>query len=84
MRRRLVAGVRSRFIDVRANSDREIAQLLREHEIDIAVDLKGYTQDSRPEILAHRGRRRSRSSYLGYPGTMGADFIDYIIADRDR
>ena len=50
-------------------------------EVDIAIDLKGYTQDSRPEILSHRPAP-IQVSYLGYPGTMGADFIDYIIADK--
>src|SRR5262249_23650206 len=68
------------FHDVRRKSDREIAQLLREREIDIAVDLKGFTQESRPEIFAFRPAP-IQASYLGYPGTMGADFIDYIIAD---
>src|SRR5262245_27431148 len=64
----------------RSNSDREIAQILREREVDIAIDLKGYTQESRPEILAFRPAP-IQASYLGYPGTMGADFIDYVIAD---
>ena len=50
-------------------------------EIDIAVDLKGFTGDSRPAILASRPAP-VQVNYLGYPGTMGADFIDYIIADR--
>ena len=50
-------------------------------EVDIAIDLKGYTQDSRPEILAYRPAP-IQVSYLGYPATMGAPFIDYIIADK--
>jgi protein O-GlcNAc transferase len=70
-----------RFIDVRRNTDRETAALLRELEIDIAVDLKGYTQDARTGIFAFRGAP-IQVNYLGYPGTMGADYIDYIIADR--
>ena len=70
-----------RFIDVREKSDRETACLLRELEIDIAVDLKGFTTDCRTEILAHRPAP-IQVNYLGYPGTMGADFIDYILADR--
>jgi protein O-GlcNAc transferase len=65
----------------RSNSDREIAQLLREREVDIAIDLKGYTLESRPEIFAFRPAP-IQASYLGYPGTMAADFIDYIIADH--
>lgn len=68
------------FHDVRAMSDAQVATLLRELEIDIAVDLKGYTHGARPGILAHRPAP-VQVSYLGYPGTMGAPFIDYIIAD---
>ncbi|MEP7182938.1 MAG: tetratricopeptide repeat protein [Betaproteobacteria bacterium] len=69
-----------RFVDVRGMSDRDAARLLREMEIDIAVDLKGFTRDSRPGILAHRPAP-VQVSWLGYPGTMGAGWIDYIIAD---
>jgi len=68
------------FIDVSAKSNREIAQLAREMEIDIAVDLKGFTQDSRPGIFAWRPAP-IQVNYLGYPGTMGASYIDYLIAD---
>ena len=70
-----------RFVDVRAMSDAEAARLLLELEIDIAVDLKGFTRDARPGILALRPAPL-QVSYLGYPGTMGASHIDYIIADR--
>jgi predicted O-linked N-acetylglucosamine transferase (SPINDLY family) len=69
-----------RFLEVRETSERETARLLRELEIDIAVDLKGYTTDARPGILAQRGAP-VQVSYLGYPGTLGADYIDYILAD---
>jgi predicted O-linked N-acetylglucosamine transferase (SPINDLY family) len=68
-------------VDVRERSDREVALLLREFKIDIAVDLKGYTRDSRPGILAFRPAP-IQVNYLGYPGTMGAKHIDYLIADR--
>jgi protein O-GlcNAc transferase len=61
-------------------SDLEIATWLREHEVDIAVDLKGYTAFSRTGIFACRPAPL-QVSYLGYPGTMGASFIDYLIAD---
>jgi protein O-GlcNAc transferase len=71
----------TRFIDTRRQSDRETALLLKEMEIDIAVDLKGYTQGCRPGILAFRPAP-IQVNYLGYPGTMGADYIDYILADR--
>jgi predicted O-linked N-acetylglucosamine transferase (SPINDLY family) len=70
-----------RFIDVRAQSDHEVASLVREMEIDIAVDLKGFTTDSRTGILAYRAAP-IQVNYLGFPGTMGADYIDYILADR--
>jgi protein O-GlcNAc transferase len=80
VRARLVAAF-DRFHDVRAKSDREVAQLLRELEIDIAIDLKGFTQNSRIGILAHRPAP-VQVSYLGYPGTTGAEFIDYVIGDR--
>ena len=69
------------FVEVRNRSDRDVALLLRELEIDIAVDLQGHTQDSRPGILALRPAP-VQVNYLGYPGTMGAEFIDYILADR--
>jgi predicted O-linked N-acetylglucosamine transferase (SPINDLY family) len=80
LRRRLIASF-EQFHDVQGKTDREVAELLREHQVDIAVDLKGYTQDARPEILAHRPAP-IQVNYLGYPGTMGADFIDYVIADK--
>ncbi|HML09909.1 MAG TPA: tetratricopeptide repeat protein [Stellaceae bacterium] len=70
-----------RFLDVQDKSDGEVARLLGELEVDIAVDLMGYTQGMRPGIL---GRRPApvQVNYLGYPGTMGAAHIDYILADR--
>ena len=69
-----------RFIDVKSKSDAEVARLLREMEVDIAVDLKGYTAESRPGILAHRGAP-VQAHYLGFPGTMSVSFVDYLIAD---
>ena len=68
------------FHDVRTRSDSEIAQLSRELAIDIAVDMKGYTQQGRPAIFAHRAAPL-QVSYLGYPGTSGAAYMDYLIAD---
>ena len=79
--RKRVAGAFDRFLDVRAKSDREIAALLATLKVDIAVDLKGYTQDSRPDILSFRPAP-IQAQWLGYPGTLGADFIDYVIADE--
>jgi len=80
MRRRLIAAF-DQFHDVRGSTDAEIAQLMRHLGIDIAVDLKGYTQDARPGILAHRPAP-IQANYLGYPGSMGVDFIDYVLVDR--
>ena len=70
-----------RFLDVRDRSDRDVASMLHESEIDIAVDLKGFTANSRTGIFALRAAPL-QVNYLGYPGTMGAPYIDYIIADR--
>ncbi|HEX3484056.1 MAG TPA: tetratricopeptide repeat protein, partial [Micropepsaceae bacterium] len=70
-----------RFVDVGAISDRDVVALARRLEIDIAVDLNGYTRNNRPGIFAMRAAP-VQVSYLGYPGTMGAEFIDYIVADR--
>jgi protein O-GlcNAc transferase len=69
------------FFDVEARSDSEVATLMRELEVDIAVDLMGHTEGSRTGILAQRAAP-IQVNYLGYPGTMGAQFIDYVIADR--
>ena len=80
MRRRLAAAF-DRFIDVSGNDDTQVAALSRELAIDIAIDLKGYTHGSRPGIFAARAAPL-QVGYLGYPGTMGASYIDYLIADR--
>jgi predicted O-linked N-acetylglucosamine transferase (SPINDLY family) len=80
MQQRLKAGA-DRFVDVRNKTDREIAALAREMEIDIAVDLKGITVGHRIGIFAHRAAP-IQVNYLGYPGTIGAPYMDYIVADR--
>ena len=80
MRKRLVAAF-DQFHDVCRMSDEAVAKLLHDLQIDIAIDLMGYTQDSRLGILACRPAP-IQASYLGFPGTMGAEFIDYIIADK--
>jgi predicted O-linked N-acetylglucosamine transferase (SPINDLY family) len=79
--RRRVAACFDRFVDVRGVGDRDVARLSRDLEIDIAVDLKGFTEDARPGIFAERAAP-VQVSYLGFPGTMGAGYIDYIIADE--
>ena len=70
-----------RFVDVRAYSDEQIADLIQTLEIDIAVDLMGFTTGSRTGILARRPAP-IQAHYMGFPGTMGAPYIDFIIADR--
>jgi protein O-GlcNAc transferase len=69
------------FIDASTMSDIEIAQLSRHLKIDIAVDLKGFTQNCRTGIFAYRAAP-IQLSYLGYPGTMSTGYIDYLIADK--
>jgi len=71
----------SRFIDASALSDIEVALQLRGMEIDIAVDLNGLTEGCRPQIYAHRPAP-ILVNYLGFPGTVGTGFHDYIVADR--
>ena len=70
-----------RFIDVHEQSDIDVARLSRELGIDIAVDLKGMTEQHRLGIFAHRAAP-VQVNYLGFPGTSGASYMDYIIADR--
>jgi protein O-GlcNAc transferase len=78
-RRRLEAAF-EHFIDVRDNSDQEIAELMRRSEIDIAVDLMGFTKDNRLGVASRRAAP-VQVNYLGYPGTMGVSYMDYILAD---
>ena len=79
MRQRCMNAV-DHFHDVRNLSDHAVAQLARNLQIDIAVDLKGFTQDGRMGIFAFRAAP-IQVSYLGYPGTTGAEYIDYMVAD---
>ena len=80
MHKRLVAAF-DEFKDLSDVSDKEAALTVREDGIDIAIDLNGYTANSRIGIFAYRAAP-IQINYLGYPGTIGADFIDYIIADQ--
>jgi predicted O-linked N-acetylglucosamine transferase (SPINDLY family) len=80
MRRRLVRTF-DRFVDIREMSHHEAASLIIEDRIEILVDLSGYTKDARVEIPALRPAP-VQVNYLGYPGTMGAHFMDYIVADH--
>ena len=79
MRRRLENSFDT-FFDVRRLSDDAIARLIREQEIDIMIDLTGHTSGSRLEILASRPAP-VQLHYIGYPGTLGVEFIDYLIVD---
>jgi protein O-GlcNAc transferase len=80
MRTRLIAAF-DRFVEAANMSDVEVARLMRALEIDVAIDLKGFTAEARPGILSLRPAP-VQAQYLGYPGTMGADYVDYIIADK--
>jgi len=80
MHRRIKSAC-GRYVEVSKRSDREVAHMLRDMEVDIAVDLMGFTQDARPGILAFRPAP-IQVSYLGFAGTMGAAYVDYVIADR--
>jgi predicted O-linked N-acetylglucosamine transferase (SPINDLY family) len=80
MRARLRSAF-DRFVDISGLSYRDAAKAIHQDEIDILIDLKGYTHGSRPMIPALRPAP-VQVSYLGYPATMGADFIDYILVDR--
>jgi predicted O-linked N-acetylglucosamine transferase (SPINDLY family) len=80
MRNRIAQGF-DRFFDVTKKSDREVAQMSRDLGIDIAVDLKGFTQDNRMGIFAEHCAP-VQINYLGYPGTLSAPYFDYIVADK--
>ena len=68
------------FYNVKDYSDEKIADFLDELEIDIAVDLKGYTYGTRIDVLAHRPSP-IQISYLGHPGTTGTRYIDHLLLD---
>lgn len=80
LRRRLEAAF-DHFVDGRGMSDRAVAQTMAKMGVDIAVDTTGYTTGCRPGILARRPAP-IQVAYLGFTGTMGADFIDYVLVDR--
>jgi predicted O-linked N-acetylglucosamine transferase (SPINDLY family) len=80
MRARLKSAF-DRFVDVPDTTHRQAAELISSHSVDILIDLNGYTGLGRTGILAYRPAP-IQVNYLGYPGTIGAEFIDYIIVDR--
>jgi protein O-GlcNAc transferase len=79
IRTRLIRAF-DQFHDARYKNTREIAVLLNELQVDIAVDRSGYTTNARPAIFAARPAP-IQVNYIGYPGTLGASFYDYILAD---
>ena len=79
MRKRMERAF-DRFIDVRGKSDLDIVQLAQSMEVDIAVDLGGFTEGCRPNLFALRVAPL-QVSYLGYLGTLGAAYMDYLIAN---
>lgn len=74
----------SRYVDhyfeVEDMSDSELADFARSHGLNVAIDLKGYTKYSRTGVFQYR-LAPIQINFLGYPGSMGTDFIDYIVAD---
>ncbi|MBM4071652.1 MAG: tetratricopeptide repeat protein [Planctomycetes bacterium] len=79
-RRRIVAGV-EHFVDLFKAANRAIAERIRADGINILVDLMGFAGNGRPEVLALRPAP-VQVNWLGFPATMGADFIDYLVADK--
>ncbi len=79
IRHRLKSGV-DVFRDMQSYSHRQAAEQIANDKIDILIDLQGYTTHSRSEILEMRPAP-IQVSYIGFPGTMGCDFIDYILVD---
>ena len=79
MYKRIVLAV-DEFIDIKDLTTEEISKIVSEKKITITIDLNGYTRNSKTEIFQNK-ISPIQINYLGYPSTMGADFIDYIVAD---
>jgi predicted O-linked N-acetylglucosamine transferase (SPINDLY family) len=78
--RKRIEGAAEHFVDVRQLPDRDVAQRIRDDGIDLLIDLKGYTKDHRLGLFAWKPARVA-ASFLGFPGSTGADYIDYIVGD---
>ncbi len=78
-RQRIVKGC-DRFVDVQSLGDRQLAERIAGEGIDILIDMNGLTSANRMSALALRAAP-VQATWLGFPGTMGARFIDYLIAD---
>ncbi|WP_091741277.1 tetratricopeptide repeat protein [Phenylobacterium immobile] len=79
LRARTVAAFET-FLDAQAMSDEAIVAWMRERRIDVAVDLKGFTAGSRKRVFAARPAA-VQVNYLGFPGTLGSEAYDYVLAD---
>lgn len=80
MRKRMQQAF-DQFIDISELADEKVVNLVREHQLDIAIDLNGYTEGCRPAIFRSR-IAPVQLSYLGFPGTSGASHFDYTVADH--
>jgi protein O-GlcNAc transferase len=79
--RHRIEGDCDRFVDIHLSTPQEAARTIASDGVDILVELKGYTEGGRPEICAYRPAP-IQVAWLGFPGTSGADFLDYIITDK--
>lgn len=79
--RKRILSACEHMVDLYSSNVAEMVSRIRGDEIDILVDLKGYTKEARPTVMAARAAP-VQVAYLGYPGPMGADYIDYVIGDR--
>ncbi len=79
--RKRMEGAFDHFVDVKGLGFRQIAETMRKMEVDVAIDLAGYTSNSGVEVFTHRPAA-VQATFLGYPGTLGGDFMDFIVADR--
>lgn len=68
------------FHDVLELGDRQLFELVRSHQLDVALDVSGYTKGSRTGVFARR-LAPVQVNYLGFPGTLGAPFMDYVVVD---
>lgn len=82
LRKRVEAATGAGFVDAQQMSNRALAQRIRDDGIELLIDLTGFMKDSRSGLLALRPAP-IQASYLGFPGTSGADFIDYLICDAE-
>jgi protein O-GlcNAc transferase len=80
--REKISGAFDVFRDIHSLSDIEALKIIHNDKIDIAIDLTGYTMHSRTKLFSYRPAV-VQINYLGYPGTLGANFIDYIISDQN-